>query len=344
MTERIIQTRYLEKLFRALQEEESHHFHLPVKGLRADITALLVHLPAFKTMEGQVFEANGFNSPEAFLAQVQQMPGEAVMKGDDVLVIYYPADVPANKFETLVVFSTSNGPVVYYLPVYQPQDMVRQLSTAVPVNTLNEEARAHVLEHLEIAMIALLREFHISIARAVVIPDILQPRAPEEEITALKKLITLLAQDVYEEDSDLDIIAHALYHALSAPSSFAAFHPDFFEEEEMIETDEEGLGLFRYVLQKFVPTVYSAPEFDAADIEYYITELTGEDFVLALPEEEPQGRQLFPFVQQQLTTTGWQLMNMDTAADSYCFFVVKLEDVSTVLQLARQFNLDIEHL
>ncbi|SKA36852.1 hypothetical protein SAMN04488128_104178 [Chitinophaga eiseniae] len=42
MSEHILQTRYVEKLVRALESEPGRHIHLPVRGLKGDIVASLV--------------------------------------------------------------------------------------------------------------------------------------------------------------------------------------------------------------------------------------------------------------------------------------------------------------
>lgn len=353
MTDSILQNRYLEKLIKALADTEEHSYDLPVKGVRANITVGLCHLPGFKTEEGHAFEQNGFTGADAFLARLREMLGNKDWKGTDALVIYFPVDpLPHMKgwlkytFEAFQFFLTDDGPVVLYQPVYIQDDMVKQLSTAADINTLEEAIRKTVLEHLELALIALLREFHIAIARAVPIPEQLQPMAPEDEHAALKALITLLGKGMYEEEAELNIIADTLYLAYSSPASFFAFHPDLFEEDEQParEEAEDPQALLKHVLLHFIPAEYSDWKFSAGDLEYAITELTGDTFLLDLPEKEVYSHDLFPYAQKQLAEAGWQLMNVDTGGDSYLWVVVQQEDVEKVLQLTRKFNLPFEKI
>ncbi|MBC9935060.1 DUF6630 family protein [Chitinophaga qingshengii] len=280
MSESILQTRYIEKLVRALEDEPGRHIHLPVRGLKGDIVASLVDdspLPA----------------------------GLPPLKFNTALKVRYPSD----PVEVYSIF-TGRQPVIFYKD---------QLLEAPAV-------------HLEIALIALLREMHIAIARAVEIPEILRHRTAEEELADLRELIGLLASGVYPEESDLDTIAQALYLAWSAPSSFAAFHPEFMED---VKGEED---LFLLVLEKALPVVYCEPHPDAATLEACISELTGEDVSL------PPGKDLFTRAQVLLAPLGWQLLHLDTATDGYCLLVVNPSDTQQVTALAQRFNVTLTAL
>lgn len=280
MTEHILQTRYVEKVVRALEDAPGRHIHLPVSGLKGDIVASLVD-----------------GSP--LLAAV---PEGVHLKFDTALKVRYPAD-PVEVFQ---VFTGRREPVVFY------QDRLVQGRN----------------EHLETALIALLREFHIAIARAVEVPELLRRRSAEEELADLRELIALLTPGVYADEADLDTIAHALYLAWSAPSSFAAFHPEFME-------DEEGEDLFLSVLIKAAPVVRCGLSPTAAELEECLSELTGED--IDLPASL-QGPALFTQAQAQLLPQGWQLLHMDISPEDYYLLVVKPATGERVIALGERFN------
>ncbi|MBC9909316.1 DUF6630 family protein [Chitinophaga varians] len=285
MTEHILQTRYVEKLVRALEEEPGRHIHLPVRGLKGDIVASLV--------DGSPLLAS--------------LPEWARLKFDTALKVRYPSD----PVEVFLVF-TGREPVVFY------QDKLLPGGHA----------------HLEIALIALLRELHIAIARAIEIPELLRHRSAEEELADLRELIALLTPGVYADDADLDTIAQALYLAWSAPSSFAAFHPEFMEEEE-------GEDLFLSVLEKAAPVVYCSLHPTAAELEECVSELIGEDFNLPVSLAEAA---LFEQAQTRLLPLGWQLMQMDISPEDRCLLVVKPADATRVAALAQRFNVTIKNI
>ncbi|NML40116.1 hypothetical protein HHL17_23155 [Chitinophaga sp. G-6-1-13] len=285
MTEHILQTRYVEKLVKALEDEPGRHIHLPVRGLKGDIVASLV--------EGSPLLAS--------------LPEGVRLKFDTALKVRYPSD----PVEVFLVF-TGREPVVFYQ------------------EKLLQEANGH----LEIALIALLREMHIAIARAIEIPELLRHRSAEEELADLRELIELLTPGVYADEVDLDTIAHALYLAWSAPSSFAAFHPEFMEEEE-------GEDLFLSVLEKAVPVVHCSAHPAVAELEECISELTGEDFTL--PASSP-GAALFEQTQPLLLPLGWQLMHMDISPEDYCLLVVRPADAARITALAQRFNVTIKNI
>ncbi|QJB32029.1 hypothetical protein HF329_12115 [Chitinophaga oryzae] len=279
MNEHILQTRYVEKLVRALESEPGRHIHLSVRGLKGDIVVSL---------------ADG--SP-----LLATLPEGVQLKFDTALKVRYPAD-PVEVFHVF----TGREPVVFY----------------------QEQLLTGVNEHLEIALIALLRELHIAIARAIEIPALLRQRSAEEELADLRELIALLTPGVYADEADLDTIAHALYLAWSAPSSFAAFHPEFME-------DEEGEDLFLSVLIKAAPVV-RCPLFPAAaGLEECVSELTGEDFNLPA---SLQGPALFAQAQAQLLPLDWQLLHMDISPEDYYLLVVKPAAVERVIALGERFN------
>ncbi|NLR67516.1 hypothetical protein HGH92_24640 [Chitinophaga varians] len=285
MTEHILQTRYVEKLVRALEEEPGRHIHLPVRGLKGDIVASLVE-----------------DSP-----LLASLPEGTRLKFDTALKVRYPSD----PVEVFLVF-TGREPVVFF----------------------RDELLAGGHEHLEIALIALLRELHIAIARAIAIPELLRHRSAEEELADLRELIALLTPGVYADDADLDTIAQALYLAWSAPSSFAAFHPEFMEEEE-------GDDLFLSVLEKAVPVVYCSRHPAAAELEECLSELTGEDF--NLPASLPEAA-LFEQAQAQLQPLGWLLVHMDASPEDRCLLVVRPADAARVIALAQRFNVTIKNI
>lgn len=285
MTEHILQTRYVEKLVRALENEPGRHIHLPVRGLKGDIVASLA--------EGSPLLAS--------------LPEGTSLKFETALRVRYPAD----PVEVFLVF-TGREPVVFY----------------------QEKLLQDVNEHLEIALIALLRELHIAIARAIEIPELLRHRSAEEELADLRELIALLTPGVYADEADLDTIAQALYLAWSAPSSFAAFHPEFMEEEE-------GEDLFLSVLEKAAPVVHCSTRPTSTELEECISELIGEDFNLPALLH---GAALFTQAASQLLPLGWQLMHMDTAADDYCLLVAKPSDAARITALAQRFNLTIKNI
>lgn len=279
MTEHILQTRYVEKLVRALESAPGRHIHLPVSGLKGDIVASLVD-----------------GSP--LLAAV---PEGVRLKFDTALKVRYPAD-PVEVFHVF----TGREPVVFY------QDQLVQGRN----------------EHLETALIALLRELHIAIGRAVEVPELLRRRSAEEELADLRELIALLTPGVYADEADLDTIAHALYLAWSAPSSFAAFHPEFME-------DEEGEDLFLSVLIKAAPVVRCRLSPTVAELEECLSELTGED--IDLPAFL-QGPALLAQAQAQLLPLGWRLLHMDISPEDYYLLVVKPSAVERVMALGERFN------
>nr|WP_295863656.1 hypothetical protein [uncultured Chitinophaga sp.] len=279
MSEHILQTRYVEKLVRALESEPGRHIHLPVRGLKGDIVASLV-------------------DGSSLLAA---LPEGVQLKFDTALKVRYPAD-PVEVFHVF----TGREPVVFY----------------------QEQLLTGVNEHLEIALIALLRELHIAIARAIEIPELLRQRSAEEELADLRELIALLTPGVYADDADLDTIAHALYLAWSAPLSFAAFHPEFMEEDE-------GEDLFLSVLIKAAPVVRCPLFPTAAGLEECVSELTGEDFNLPA---SLQGPALFAQAQAQLRPMDWQLLHMDISPEDYYLLVVKPAVVERVIALGERFN------
>lgn len=285
MTEHILQTRYVEKLVRALEEEPGRHIHLPVRGLKGDIVASLI--------DGSPLLAS--------------LPESTRLKFDTALKVRYPSD----PVEVFWVF-TGREPVVFYQDKLLPG--------------------GH--EHLEIALIALLREMHIAIARAIEIPELLRHRSAEEELADLRELIELLTPGVYGDDADLDTIAQALYLAWSAPSSFAAFHPEFMEEEE-------GEDLFLSVLEKAAPVVYCSLHPTVGELSACVSELIGEDF--NLPASLPEAA-LFEQTQIRLQPLGWQLMHMDISPEDRCLLVVRPADAVRVVALAQRFNVTIKNI
>ncbi|MFW0737232.1 DUF6630 family protein [Flavobacterium sp. T12S277] len=108
---------------------------------------------------------------------------------------------------------------------------------------------------------------------------------------------------------------------------------------------EEGDEDYDYEFDFFegINSWHSDWKFDPEDVEYFVSEMIGEDFSFEYPEDT-YSHDLFPYIQKELAKQDLELMSYDTKGDSYLFFVANKNDVSRILELAEITEMGIDKL
>lgn len=126
-------------------------------------------------------------------------------------------------------------------------------------------------------------------------------------------------------------------------------------DEELLESqsqilfdnfgNEDGEGDYDDEFDFFegVNCCHSDWKFDPEDIEWYVSEMLGEDFSFEYPEET-YSHDLFPYIQTELAKQNLELMSYDTKGDSYLFFIANKNEVSRILELSEIVEMGIDKL
>ncbi|PBJ13814.1 hypothetical protein [Flavobacterium sp. ACN6] len=84
-------------------------------------------------------------------------------------------------------------------------------------------------------------------------------------------------------------------------------------------------------------------KFDPEDAEYFISNLIGEDFTFAYPEET-YSHELFPYIQSELEKSNLELLTYETFGDNYLFFVANKDEVERILELSELTKIEVNQL
>ena len=110
------------------------------------------------------------------------------------------------------------------------------------------------------------------------------------------------------------------------------------ETKEDYESTEEHFAFFEEI-----NAWNSDWKFDPEDVEYFISEMLGEDFKFDYPEET-YSHDLFPYIQSELAKSNLELLTYETFGDNYLFFIANKNEVERILELSELTKIEINQL
>lgn len=327
---------------------ESKQLSFKMKGIRDSVSVTLYSFPDSFNHEGGKKEIanSGFKNPYEVLNELYKklaiggLSDEEISKElsyDYIHIQFYSDPIPEMQkdqkaiLQNFIVFFCCTHSVeandfkVLYTNSYFPNYVKGLLESAViDVKMPKNEGEQIGVRDFEMVLQGICEYLEIEIPTIVIRPSSHSLLPDAVSLMHFQEFVELLSRGSLNEES-VEEQAKLLFNKV-------------VDEEDEDEDYDVEFDFFEHI-----NSWNSDWKFDPEDVEYFLSEMIGEEFSFDYPEET-YSHDLFPYIQEALAKQDLELMSYDTKGDNYLFFLVNKKDVDRILELAEITEIGIDQL
>lgn len=226
-------------------------------------------------------------------------------------IIFYCYENSSSEINSIRILYKHNGYFTNYIVSLLRSEY---LKGGVARNEVEEAA----LKDLKAILVGICQHLHIDLPEIATNKNLL----PEEvKASHFEELLVLISRNTIDSKM-LKKMAKKMFVNYKAMK----YEDDFFEQHNMLFGQNYCWD--------------SDWKFEAEDAKYFISQIIEEDFSFTYPEKT-YSDDLFPYIQSALSERDLELMNFDTMADDYIFFVANKNSVSRIVELSELLKMPV---